>query len=246
MKKFKKNKRKKITALKKAAAAIILLLTIYSVIAFSKSDFFKISDLHCEKENNICSDREVSFFSHLLAKNIFVLDVNKEAELIKNRLPYLKIVIINKKLPDKLLIKIGFRKEFVLLETGEQRTYLLDDEGFVLGEVEKKPSALPEITAPDLCLNPAAGEQMKESEIQAGIILLKVCQESLISISRIIIQSNQALTLDLNNGLLATLSADKDILYQVDSLQFILRQSKIEGKVPKKIDLRFDKPVAVF
>lgn len=38
-------------------------------------------------------------------------------------------------------------------------------------------------------------------------------------------------------------SLDKDLFSQVISLQFILSRSKIEGKLPKLVDLRFRKPV---
>lgn len=47
----------------------------------------------------------------------------------------------------------------------------------------------------------------------------------------------------LSGNLYIILNKDEDILRQVASLQFILNRSKIEGKIPSKIDLRFDKPV---
>ena len=38
-------------------------------------------------------------------------------------------------------------------------------------------------------------------------------------------------------------SLDKDLFSQVISLQFILSRSKIEGRLPRLVDLRFNKPV---
>ncbi|MDP3888836.1 MAG: hypothetical protein Q8Q24_02215 [bacterium] len=38
----------------------------------------------------------------------------------------------------------------------------------------------------------------------------------------------------------------EDILKQVVSLQYIISRAKIEGKIPKVIDLRFDKPIVSF
>ena len=37
-------------------------------------------------------------------------------------------------------------------------------------------------------------------------------------------------------------SFDKSVSSQVDSLQFVLKQSKIEGKLPKQINLNYDNP----
>lgn len=47
----------------------------------------------------------------------------------------------------------------------------------------------------------------------------------------------------LSSLLVVIVGKDKDFSSQVASLQFILNRSKIEGKIPTKIDLRFDKPV---
>ena len=47
----------------------------------------------------------------------------------------------------------------------------------------------------------------------------------------------------LSSRLVVIIGKDKDFSSQVASLQFILNRSKIEGKIPTKIDLRFDKPV---
>ena len=57
-----------------------------------------------------------------------------------------------------------------------------------------------------------------------------------------------------NNFLEATVSGNLEILFQkekdyfsqVASLQFVLNRSKIEGKIPKRIDLRYNKPVLIY
>ena len=38
----------------------------------------------------------------------------------------------------------------------------------------------------------------------------------------------------------------EEVVQQVSSLQAILARFKIEGRIPKKIDLRFEKPIVVF
>jgi hypothetical protein len=49
--------------------------------------------------------------------------------------------------------------------------------------------------------------------------------------------------INLAGNLTVLLKEEADLSDQVASLQFILNRSKIEGKIPSKIDLRFDKPV---
>lgn len=50
----------------------------------------------------------------------------------------------------------------------------------------------------------------------------------------------------LSSGVAVTFSQEKDLALQVASLQLILQRFKIEGKTPKKIDLRFNKPIVTF
>lgn len=47
----------------------------------------------------------------------------------------------------------------------------------------------------------------------------------------------------LSGNLHVFLNKEEEISKQVASLQYILNRSKIEGKLPSIIDLRFDKPV---
>lgn len=49
-----------------------------------------------------------------------------------------------------------------------------------------------------------------------------------------------------SGSLTALFSSEKELTSQVISLQFILSRSKIEGKLPKLVDLRFDKPVILY
>lgn len=52
--------------------------------------------------------------------------------------------------------------------------------------------------------------------------------------------------IELENGSEVTLSAKKDIIMQISSLQFILARLTMEGRQFRKLDLQFDKPIIVF
>lgn len=49
-----------------------------------------------------------------------------------------------------------------------------------------------------------------------------------------------------SGSLTALFSSEKNLDSQIISLQFILSRSKIEGRLPKLVDLRFDKPVILY
>jgi hypothetical protein len=50
----------------------------------------------------------------------------------------------------------------------------------------------------------------------------------------------------LENGADVTLSAKKDIITQISSLQFVLSRLTMEGRQFRTLDLQYDKPIIVF
>lgn len=67
------------------------------------------------------------------------------------------------------------------------------------------------------------------------------------SISYTTVQNNDSIyVVQLENGAEVTLSAKKDIMVQISSLQFILARLTMEGRQFRKLDLQFDKPIIVF
>ncbi len=57
------------------------------------------------------------------------------------------------------------------------------------------------------------------------------------------LSSEKKIIATFSGNLTVVFSKEKDLNFQVASLQFILWRAKIEGKVPYFVDLRFDKPV---
>ena len=62
-----------------------------------------------------------------------------------------------------------------------------------------------------------------------------------------------SLSINGEREILASLSGDTQVIFksegiaqQVSSLQIMLSRFRIEGRIPKKIDLRFEKPIVVF
>lgn len=67
------------------------------------------------------------------------------------------------------------------------------------------------------------------------------------SIAFISVQNKDSMYLiNLENGGEVTLSAKKDIITQISSLQFILARLTMEGRQFESLDLQFDKPIVVF
>lgn len=67
-----------------------------------------------------------------------------------------------------------------------------------------------------------------------------------IAFDKVIVASDSSYLVFLQNNGEVILSPSKSLSSQISSLQVILFSFTIEGKVFKRLDLRFDKPVVVF
>jgi len=77
-------------------------------------------------------------------------------------------------------------------------------------------------------------------------LLLVKLRLDLLEPSQTQVISDRSTQVTLKSGPVVMFSTIKDPDTQLDSLQLILSQSKIEGRKISRIDLRFDKPVVVY
>lgn len=59
-------------------------------------------------------------------------------------------------------------------------------------------------------------------------------------------QENEKVEVTLEGGIMCVFTLGKPVSPQVASLQMIINRFKIEGKKPKEVDLRFEKPIVKF
>ena len=201
----------------------IFILLIASVIFFLTSDYFKITDISCEKEELPCSEKERSFFLDLIGENIFLLDTRKIIKSIKSSYPKIENIVIEKELPNKALIKIMECQDFASLTLDEKNWFIIDQHGFILQKTDKKPKSLPEIFLRKNNLKLKLGQELDQEEVVSSLLVLKLMKENFVLLEKLVVDSEEKITLFLAENVVVSLSAGKEIARQVDSLQFILR-----------------------
>jgi len=208
---------------------------------FLKSDFFKIKTIDCQKDGFPCQ-KEADFFAELKGQNIFTASSEKIINDVKDKIPSLKEIKLNKHFPSRITIDIVSRQPLVGLCAKNKSCYLVDESGFIYKKVFSFPNHLPFITDQ---LSPGFSYPgfIKESYLLKALKTAAELKKNFILFKQIILNSKEEMTIFLSEPVIASFSSQKSLKAQVDSLQFILRQSKIEGKLPAAIDLRFQKPV---
>ncbi len=77
-------------------------------------------------------------------------------------------------------------------------------------------------------------------------IIEKTLKDNKISFSNVLVLSDSSYVIDIPNNGQVRLSPIKDVNKQISSLQRILTQLTIEGKLFKSIDFRFSEPIISF
>ncbi|MFC1727688.1 cell division protein FtsQ/DivIB [Patescibacteria group bacterium] len=207
-----------------------------------KDDLWQVKKIECSFNEAPCS---MSLWAELMnlagQKNILLLRSAKFSSSFRQKHPNLSQVVISKKFPSTLVITLQEKKPVVAIKQGDQ--YLLVDQSGLVLKVSQDTTGLPVYLI-------ESENQFSLGERVLDEVDLKVIEVLSGSLWRLLEPETARINLSVvevtyKGGLIVLFSVDKEATLQLDSLQFILSRLKIEGRQPRNIDLRFDKPVLV-
>jgi len=223
-------------------------------------------DISCVYEDQILKSLS------LLGKSLFFLDSEKQEKILLDQFDCLNKVDVEKKWPDEIVVKIEERQPVLLLQLikGDeeekyfnfdlkstqsadlflkklatsssqfsQNFYILDKSGKIFKKTDRSGN-LPVLKV-SLTQEPKIGEKILGIEFVLNLI--KELAGKGFVIQEVKKVNLSTIDVTLKDGPLVEFSQEKDLNYQVSSLQLILTQAKIENENLKKIDFRFGKPV---
>lgn len=218
----------------------VVFLLFYFLL---KSDFFAIRYVECKAGEKICTPETEKSFLTLIGQNIWTINIDKEQERIKNSSFVFNEVEISKVWPNKLKLDIFLRKPVGRVSFDKKDYFVFSDDGMIISRQEEFDRVLPLVIVYEkFPLN--LGVQANELAGAAGLFTALTVYG--INGSGYNLHEDGYLSIRLPDQSEVIFSLEKDMEKQVASLQLILSRSKIEGKPFSKLDLRFDKPVAVF
>lgn len=213
---------------------------VFLIFVLVKGNLFSIEKIDCKTQYGPCSERDIETLETFQGKNLFLLpqtDVRKSlGENFLNRQ-----VSMQKIFPNRLEIVIEKRKPAVALvqsPIAEMGFFLLDQDGVVV-EVAKE-TILPVLTLPVRDENMELGKEVGQEIKKAAKILSLVYGLRKTKETRL--ESNFLYVKDLD-GIEIFFPLNQDPEVSVGALQLIITRSRIEGSLPKTIDLRYSNPV---
>ena len=177
-------------------------------------------------------------------QNLLFLDKFKWEDRLQKENPTLKEIKIEKEFPAQLLIKFKKREpKAIIFDQKSSTSFSIDEEGVILkkGREEKR---LAVIIAS--LQNFKIGDRIKNKNIKLVLKLISALEESSEGTKFEVDESLKILNITLSNGNLILINLEKEQEETIYSLQMLLKKFKIEGKWPKRIDLRFKKPILTY
>lgn len=235
----------------KIFSLLTLLLSLLCFYFILRSDIFLIRNI---KFQNRVSPPLKSNLRELLGKkiqgkSIFFLDLAQLEKELPKKFPQIKKISFQKKLPDQLLIRVEERKPVAVLRTGAPASpsgrhyFLVDKEGVVFAKSATF-SGVPLLFLPEE-ETPSLGKEIGKGRVNSACKIISLLGEKGIEAEKVFLKEGE-IEIILQEKIKIIFPGQNDFSFKVASLQSILSSLKMEGKIPKEIDLRFERPVVRF
>lgn len=226
---------------------VIAITVAIILIGFSlKSDFFNINKINIKGNLNIPKEKLLHNSAIISGENIFRISTD-DAEKNILEIPYAKSVEVKRKLPREIDIEVVEREEKLLVKNISMY-YVIDEEGFVLNQLDSNDKDLPVVLGLktdkiDIGDNLFTNLDLLEFEyfIKEGESL-----DLLSIINRINIDNNENLNIMINNGIDVAFGTLDNVKYKVRLLNEILVYSRDNDILVNKIIMdRGEHPIIV-
>lgn len=191
---------KRIAKIKVITKIILLIIVIIGLLIFLMlSPIFNIKNIIVEKNEQIASEQIISLSNIQKETNIFKVSNEDTINGIKEN-PYVKKVVIRRKLPDTIKLIITERKTNFMLEYGSSYVYI-DNQGYIL-EI----SAAPKEGVPKI-----SGYETKQEDIEQG---KRLCDNDLNKISTVLKVMYSAKITEIDN-IITTINIENENNYSL-------------------------------
>ena len=217
---------------------LFLSLIFLVVLAFISVFILKIENIEIT-EGKGCID-ESAIEAQFRGKNILTVTSRQAQSTITDTYKCAKNVTVQKKYPSTLIITV--ESDRPLVKVGDKNIYLTQN-GFVLEN--QNLGNLPAIffdKEPELKI----GEKIEDDTIVYCLSLISQIGKTDFVTTSVRILNPAMISVYNRENQAVIFTSEKDASRQVDSLQLILSESRIDPSKIGKIDLRFAKPVITY
>ncbi len=236
LKKFLRNKRYFFTIFALAAAGFAFLFFGYSLFTVSSIEIYGL-----DKETPLLGLKTIQH------KNIFFITQKTIQKNIVETNTLVKEAKLVKKYPNTLQIHIDTETPLAVVQSSDKGYLILSESGKILYKKRSKIPFLPVIRYYQSFDYDTlqAGDVISHRDIQIALQFIRQSGDLDLSVDSVDIEGFSMIALNIGNKRVF-FTTEKDEAIQNYQFTTVIKQFKIEGKQFVSLDLRFDKPVAIF
>lgn len=230
---------------KKIFISVVLLGFLgFIIYKFNILEYFKVSSIEISGATRFVNEKDTKTLTekNSLGQSIFILSTNNLSTILKKNFLGAKNIEIEKKYPNKLKIIIEERVPVAVLYDDKENFYLIDSEGYVLGVVEKSYSGLPKIKYEGEIY---VGSFLDKDIIPVSVEILEFADKEEVKISSMSFYPKYT-KMYVGSGTEVYIGYDKDREQSIKTIGALIKKLNAEGKIVKKIDLRYDKVIVLY
>lgn len=206
---------------------LIVFLLLAGLIAFGASR--RIEKIDCQINHTRCPEKITAEFNDLIGRNFILTKPGLKMKDLTVKYPQWQQIAWQKRPLKTVAVSITTRQPVVCFLMADQKM-LLDAEAMVVVEVVTNPG-LPVIQA----------QRFEEAKVKQAIAAASLLESYHLSFDQIELTDQEKIVVRLTESELVLPLTELN--EKIASLQMILSQAKIKNSLPKKIDLRFNKPI---
>jgi len=237
--------RKNHGALKKILIATLLLGGIvFTVIKLDVPSYFKVDFVNVEGTGSFVNTDDVKAIVErvVIGHSIFPIKEEEIVELVTKNFLGAKTVFVKKEYPNSIKILIEERIPLAIVHNNSGDNFLIDSDGYVLGLVSEGFLDLPKIQYEGPVI---IGTFLEKDMIPVSVQLLKFAEQEELKISSMSFYPNHVKVFVGGNAEVF-IGYDKDSEKSLKTISALIKSSEAEGKILKKIDLRYDKVIVLY
>lgn len=223
--------------------SFLIIFALFSVILAIFLFFFFYEYFQIKKVIIISPNKIINGLAIFNRQNIFLLNDRKISQNLVEQNPIVKSVAMKKIYPSTVMVNFSIREPIALI-LRESLNIFVDDEGIILpSSASGETMDLPKI---ELTRIPLITSQKIDWRIEKAISIIRNFSKQSIFIDQILIDGKDLNFHIILPGKIEVIVPQISEAEQIGaSLQIILMRFRIEGKLVRKVDFSFEKPIVI-
>jgi cell division septal protein FtsQ len=224
--------------------ALVFTAFCYATYRFNILSYFKISEVLISGTVKFVNEKDLRTLAEKgsFGKSIFIINTKSISEVLSSNFLGARLIEVEKKYPNKIRIIVEERIPLAVVYNGNDEYYLVDQEGYVLGEVDKNYADLTRIKYEG---EVKVGSFLDKDLIPISMDIIKFSEKDEVKVTSISFYPNYS-KIYVGDSIEVYLGYDKNIEQSLKTVGALIKKTIAEKKTIRRIDLRYDKVIVLY